>query len=182
MEKMKRYRVISDNDGQMLMKLCDCGCGRPSGIYKQTDRSQGQVTGEPRRFIPGHRPPISFEIRFEKKVDRNGPIPAHCPQLGKCWIWKASKKPSGYGQIQRGRKDEGVLYSHRIVWIRVNGPIPVGKEVCHKCDNRACVRLSHLFLGTRKDNMQDCSKKGRIVNGYGRCHRSDLDRRSIAPR
>lgn len=58
--------------------------------------------------------------------------------------------------------------AHRAAWIRAHGPIPKGLVVCHKCDNGLCVNIDHLFLGTMKDNMQDCSRKGRIKTGNQR--------------
>ena len=39
-------------------------------------------------------------------------------------------------------------------------------DACHSCDVSLCVNENHLFAGTRKDNMQDASRKGRLV-GYG---------------
>jgi HNH endonuclease len=36
------------------MKLCECGCGSPSPIAKQTDARWGWVKGEPKRFIHNH--------------------------------------------------------------------------------------------------------------------------------
>lgn len=53
-------------------------------------------------------------------------------------------------------------------WIVHNGPISRDIMVLHKCDNRRCVNPDHLFLGDGKDNMQDCSKKGRINRGEDR--------------
>ena len=43
-------------------------------------------------------------------------------------------------------------------------------EVCHTCDNRKCVNLSHLFLGTRKENAEDCKNKGRVHIPQGTLH------------
>ena len=36
------------------MTLCECGCGRPAPIAKQTDRTRGHVKGQPHRFAYGH--------------------------------------------------------------------------------------------------------------------------------
>lgn len=49
----------------------------------------------------------------------------------------------------------------RRVYQRRHGEIGSSKVfVCHTCDNRQCIRDSHHFLGTAKDNMQDAMRKG----------------------
>ena len=50
----------------------------------------------------------------------------------------------------------------RKIWIEKNGPIPHWVFVLHKCDNKYCINLDHLFLGMQRDNMQDAINKGRF--------------------
>jgi hypothetical protein len=59
--------------------------------------------------------------------------------------------------------------THRVVWELINGPIPPGLNVLHYCDNPPCVNPSHLFLGTKSDNTQDCLRKGRFIIGEQSC-------------
>ena len=75
-----------------------------------------------------------------------------------CWEWRGARTTAGYGALRYNNK---TVYAHRFSWVCWNGPIPKGLHVCHHCDNPACVRPSHLFVGTRVDNMRDCINKGR---------------------
>jgi hypothetical protein len=48
------------------------------------------------------------------------------------------------------------------MWAASFGPPPEGLHLCHRCDERRCINLDHLFLGTRSDNMRDAVAKGRF--------------------
>ncbi len=97
-------------------------------------------------------------VRFWAKVNKDGPIPAHRPELGPCWVWTASMFPNGYGQF----RFIGEKYAHRIAWVFTYGPIPIDQWVLHNCDRRSCTNPAHLFLGTPTDNVRDMQEKGRV--------------------
>jgi len=64
----------------------------------------------------------------------------------------------------------GPIIEHNSVQAKKkNGQKPKGRDncLCHKCDkiNGPCVNPDHLFLGTHKDNTQDCLKKDRFNAG-----------------
>lgn len=102
--------------------------------------------------------------RFWAKVNKDGPIPAHVPELGPCWVWTAALHRRGYGWF---RFNGTPTLAHRVSWELTNGPIPDGLQVLHKCDNKPCERPDHFFLGTDADNMADKTAKGRgKTNGF----------------
>ena len=81
---------------------------------------------------------------------------------GECCEWVGAKNKAGYGLISVGNKRH---LATRVLWVETFGEIPDGLHVLHTCDNPACIRPTHLFLGTHKDNMDDRDRKGRCVRG-----------------
>lgn len=78
---------------------------------------------------------------------------------GNCWKWKRSLNTDGYGTLCVNGKSQ---MAHRIFYQVWMGRIPKNLLVCHHCDNPACCNPKHLFLGTQRDNVLDCIKKGRF--------------------
>lgn len=91
--------------------------------------------------------------RFWAKVDRSGD----------CWEWTASKSQAGYGYfVLRGK----TYKAHRLVVLDLLGKALGPTEfVCHRCDNPACVRPEHLYVGSVQDNVDDMIARDRHAHG-----------------
>jgi len=83
------------------------------------------------------------------------------PETG-CHVWTGT----GKGRNKGGRYGHIGFMAHRLAWELAKGPIPVGLNVLHKCDNPACCNPDHLFLGTAQENIADKVRKGRVRNGH----------------
>lgn len=102
----------------------------------------------------------STEQRFWEKVERT---------TG-CWVWHGEVSWQGRARFWDGEHHiNAARYSYRLA----HGEFPDDLNVCHTCDNPLCVNPAHLFLGTQKDNVDDCWSKGRaktIFPRFGEAH------------
>lgn len=110
---------------------------------------------------------MTTEERFWSKVDKNGPVPAHCPELGPCWLWLGSADRKGYGWFYLRREGRKQLSKKapRFAWECTKGPVNTGLWVLHRCDRPQCVNPEHLYLGTPARNTADMIEKGRHKPG-----------------
>jgi DNA-binding XRE family transcriptional regulator len=95
---------------------------------------------------------------FWSRVDKLGPIPAHAPELGPCWLWTAGCLTAGYGATTL---IHGFRTAHCASFFLAHGKIGDGAFVCHKCSVPRCVNPGHLYEGDSFTNMADKTRHGR---------------------
>jgi hypothetical protein len=135
------------------------GCGEPRKArgYCKKHWRRWRKHGDPAVVAAGgnklgeRRRPLAE--RFWAKVDKNGPVPAHRPELGPCWPWTGALFDTGYGCFRLdARHSTG---AHRVSYLLAHGEIPEGAYILHHCDNKPCVRSEHIYAGTAADNYRD---------------------------
>jgi HNH endonuclease len=136
--------------GMIWELLCDCG-----NTHFSTTESITRTEKSTQSCGCLHREVVNNTIDdFYARIGKKEPE--------ECWEWQGDINGGGYGQFSLGGKR---VIAHRFVWELINGPIPEGMFICHKCDNPPCCNPNHLFLGTPKDNSQDRDHKGRGAKG-----------------
>ena len=112
----------------------------------------------------------TLQQRLWDKIDKNGPVSSHRPDLGPCWIWKGHLSSKGYGLVwNRGRNER----AHALTYKLLIGPTPKGLEPDHLCRVRNCANPFHLEFVTHKENVlrgeglcAKNAKKTQCINGH----------------
>lgn len=88
-------------------------------------------------------PREQLEKRFWAKVDKQD----------KCWIWKGTITPLGYGNWTW--REDGLFHTdsaHHFAFVRSGREIPEGYHLDHLCRNRSCCNPDHLEPVTPREN------------------------------
>lgn len=134
--------------------VCDCGNERIVTAYALRVGST-QSCGCLRIERVSQKLRVPLVQRFWAKVKRAGE--------DECWEWRgAVDRQTGYGKITLGAPISRIVGAHRISFEMHHGPVPAGLDVCHACNNRVCVNPRHLYAGTRKQNVDQAIREGRM--------------------
>lgn len=123
--------------------------------------------GRPRRSNEEIRESALWQLENNYRVDKRG-----------CHVWSGILWWNGYGRISGVRKGVGIPgRAHIAIWKLKKGVIPKGLFVCHTCDNKACINIEHLWLGTNQENQLDAVKKGVFKKYWTKKRRASWGRR-----
>ena len=83
----------------------------------------------------------------------------------KCWEWKGTRLPKGYGVFTDASPSTNVrgktISAHRYSYQLHYGDLNKGDCVLHSCDNPQCTNPSHLRKGTQSENIKEAIAKRR---------------------
>lgn len=169
----------SNDPSQLALPLDEAQKGPSTAIEPSTPPyGPPQAPNRPQRklgtpaFVP-KRPEKPYRNRWNKWT--LGQIGLNVRDMpGGCEEWQGATTKSGYGRVSVEGKVHRV---HRYVYEATVGPIPPGHYVTHRCDNRLCIAIDHLRLGTHQDNMDDMTSRQRQARGsrQGRARFTDSD-------
>lgn len=128
----------------MKRGLCECGCGKPAPIAKESNRSKGHRRGEPMRF------------RFSHGGNGNRrPDPGYVLDAATgCWNFSGYIRKDGYAGTITAPDGRPRVSAHVAYYERKNGRVAAGFIVDHTCRNPRCVNPDHLEAVSQAENVR----------------------------
>jgi hypothetical protein len=158
---------IATGSNALRQKYCSPRCAKRDFDRRKAAERRCRGCGAALVLVPGQRiSPSGFcsaSCRFESYVVRHDPA----TDPDGCDLWTARSDRNGYGCFETSRGTQFI--AHRYAWSQAYGPIAPGLDGGHRCHDRAaalgecaggptclhrrCVRLDHLLLQTRRENL-----------------------------
>lgn len=78
-----------------------------------------------------------------------------------CERWDGYHCPDGYARLPKSMtyKWQTVKVTRHLMSEKLNRQLGPKELVCHTCDNRWCINIDHLYVGTHADNARDCVER-----------------------
>lgn len=149
-------------EGAKVRPVCIMdGCTRPHAARGYCSTHYGRLLRHGDPTNSGSRG--SIEHRLWRRVNKEGALPLHAPELGRCWEWLGTVNDSGYGYIGRPGRNSGTIRVHRLAYELLVGPIPAELELDHLCRSRSCVNPAHLEAVTHLENMRRAHNRSALA-------------------
>jgi hypothetical protein len=157
--------------------LCQCGCGRRTGVASMTNKKYGYIKGEPLRYCHGHgsRKHGPDHHLFKGRQMNNGYVYLWAPDHPHCH--------------EHGQK-KGYVAEHRLVWEAANGRLLGTNEVVHhingvRDDNRvenlvAMTHSQHCASHAGDHRNSDPERCRKVGEGQRRRYQDPEERRKTS--
>lgn len=82
---------------------------------------------------------------------------------GDCIVPTATHRDAdGYPRLKWNKR---FWRMNRMMWTIVNGDIPEGQVVAHKCNNKGCINTNHMYLCSHQQNSTHAARDGLYLSG-----------------